>query len=117
MKWSCDVQNKTASNIFALEGRNTPDTSSLCEFDFYEPVWNFELNAFPVDKRVMEQRLGEAHKIGQAICYWVMTSMGKPIARSTVQAKFEADLGTDLAKAELKALDEKISIKLSSVSN
>jgi hypothetical protein len=46
-----------------------------------------------------------------------MTSMGKPIARSTVQAKFEADLGTDLAKAELKALDEKISIKLSSVSN
>jgi hypothetical protein len=60
-KWSCDVCNRTASNSFALEGRTpyeaiygtTPDISALCEFDFYEPIWFYEPNDFPEDRRIL----------------------------------------------------------------
>jgi hypothetical protein len=49
-KWSCDVRNKTANNSFPLEGHtphevvtgNTPDISSLTDFDFYEPILHYE---------------------------------------------------------------------------
>ncbi len=113
-KWSCDVRNKTSSNLFALEGRtpyeaiynHTPDISSLCEFDFYEPVWYYEPNEFPEDKRILGRWLGEAHKVGQDMCYWVLTSTGKPIARSTVQPISDAEMATDVVKAELVAFDE-----------
>ncbi len=120
-KWSCDVRNKTSSNLFALEGRtpyeaiynHTPDISSLCEFDFYEPVWYYEPNEFPEDKRILGRWLGEAHKVGQAMCYWILTSTGKPIARSTVQPISDAEMATDVVKAELVAFDESITEKIS----
>jgi hypothetical protein len=36
------------------------------KFDFYEPIWYYEPNTFPEDKRIM---LGEALKIGRALFY------------------------------------------------
>lgn len=119
-KWSCDVRNKTSSPIHALEGRTpyeaiygpTPDTSSLCEFDFYEPIWYYEQNAFPEDKRIMGRQLGEAHKIGQALCYWVLPSTGIPIARSTDQPIADSDKSDEQVQAELVALDKAIQEKL-----
>jgi hypothetical protein len=121
VKWSCDVRNKTASNLFALEGRtpyeaiygHTPDISSLCEFDFYEPVWYFDPHTFPKDNRLLGRWLGEAHQVGQAMCYWILTNTGRVIARSTVQAISEADINTEQVTSELKALDNAIETKLS----
>jgi len=121
VKWSCDVRNKTASNLFALEGRtpyeaiygHTPDISSLCEFDFYEPVWYFDPHTFPEDNRLLGRWLGEAHQIGQAMCYWILTNTGKVIARSTVQAISEADINTEQVTSELKAFDSAIETRLS----
>jgi hypothetical protein len=118
--WSCDVCNKTASNIFSLNGRtpykaiynHTPDISSQCEFDFYEPIWYYEPNEFPEDKRILGRWLGEAHRTGQAMCYWVLTATGKPIARSTVQPIAEEDMMTEVVKLELQSFDETISLKL-----
>ncbi len=57
-KWTCAIRACTASNSFALEGRspwevvmgNTPDISSLSEFNFYEPVWYYEPGDFPEPK-------------------------------------------------------------------
>jgi hypothetical protein len=121
VKWSCDVRNKTASNLFALEGRtpyeaiygHTPDISSLCEFDFYEPVWYFDPHTFPEDNRLLGRWLGEAHQIGQAMCYWILTNTRKVIARSTVQAISEADINTEQVTSELKAFDSAIETRLS----
>jgi hypothetical protein len=93
-KWSCDIRNKTASDLFMLEGRtpfeavlgDTPDISSIAMFDFYEPIWYFEQHAsFPEPKRLLGRWLGEATNVGQAMCYWVLPESGIPIARSTVQ--------------------------------
>ncbi len=93
---------------------HTPDISSLCEFDFYDPIWYYDPNTFPEDKRYVGQWLGEAHKIGQAMCYWVLTSTGKLIARSTVQPIPDAEISPNSVKAELKAFDKSINTKLPS---
>ena len=74
--------------FFASEGRtpyesmygHTPDIPSLCNFDFYEPVWYYDPQEFPDDKRKMARWLGETHGIGQAMCYWLLPESGIPIA-------------------------------------
>jgi hypothetical protein len=59
-RWSCEIKNKTAGNLYALEDRTpfkatigeNPDISSLLSFDFYDPVWYYdETAAFPAPKR------------------------------------------------------------------
>jgi len=119
-KWSSDVRNKTASALFSMEGRtpyevvfgHTPDISSLCNFDFYEPVWFYEPQAFPDDRRIMARWLGEAHGVGQAMCYWILPASGVPIARSTVQPISKVDRDSEEVKMELKELDAAITSKL-----
>ncbi len=118
-KWSTDVRNKTASSLFSMDGRtpyeamygHTPDISSLCYYDFYEPVWYFEPQEFPEDRRKMARWLGEAHGIGQAMCHWIIPDSGIPIARSTVQPILRADKESETVKAELAALDAAIASK------
>jgi hypothetical protein len=77
-----------------LEGRtpfeavtgNTPDISSISDYDFYEPVWYFdEISSFPEPKCKMARWLGEAYNIGKAMCYFILPTNSIPIARSTVQ--------------------------------
>ncbi len=49
-KWSWGISNKTSSDYYHLEGQtpfealsgNTPDISSLIDFDFYQPVWYYD---------------------------------------------------------------------------
>jgi len=119
-KWTCAIRACTASNSFALEGRspwevvmgNTPDISSLSEFNFYEPVWYYEPGDFPEPKRHLARWLGEATNKGQAMCYYILPALGIPIVRSSVQPLPEADKMTDVAKEELKNLDLGIKEKI-----
>jgi hypothetical protein len=54
-KWSCNVCSKTSSNNYILEGStpyeavtgNTPDISSLIDYDFYEPIWYHDEGTIP----------------------------------------------------------------------
>jgi len=64
---------------------DTPDISSLSEFDFYEPVWYYEPGDFPEPKWHLARWLGEAMNIGQAMCYYILPASGVPIVRSSVQ--------------------------------
>jgi hypothetical protein len=110
----CDVRNITAGHSFSLEGRtpyeaiygHTPDITTLCEFDFYEAIWYYEPNAFPEDKRFLGRWLGEAHKIGQLMCYCILTVTGKPIARSKVQSIAKSDFNTQAIKEKLRNVDD-----------
>jgi hypothetical protein len=64
---SCDVQLNTASNLFKLEGStshkavtvDTPNLSSLTDYDIYESIWNYdEVVSFPEPKWHIGQWLG-----------------------------------------------------------
>jgi hypothetical protein len=92
-KWSCAVQNCTASNSFLIEGRtqyeivhgHTPDIFSLSEYDLYEPVYYCDPGDFPSPKLHIGRWLGEAVNIGQAMTYYILPPLGIPIVCSTVQ--------------------------------
>lgn len=125
-KWSCEIHNKTASNLYALEDRtpyeavmgDTPDISSLIGFDFYDPVWYYEQTAaFPEPKRLMGRWLGEAQDFGQAMCYWLLSENASPIVRSTVQLVTKDQLQTTEVQQQLKELDLKIHEKCGEPSN
>jgi len=115
VKWSSDVRNKTSNNKFLLDGRtpyeavlgHTPDISSLATFNFYEPVWYIDQTEdFPKPRRKLGHWLGEAHNIGQAMCYWVLPISGIPIARSTVTPIPTEYLSTEELIQELNLLDQ-----------
>jgi hypothetical protein len=123
-KWSCDVRAKTAHASFELDGRtpyevvmgDTPDISSLMDYDFYEPVWYYdETSQFPEPKRKMARWLGEAHNVGQAMNYFILPQSGIPIVRSSVQPVSLEDKQVISVQEELKALNEAIENKCKSI--
>jgi hypothetical protein len=116
-KWTCGIRSKTSSTLFAFEGHtpyevvtgNNPDISSLIDFDFHEPVWYYdEHQQFPEPKRLIARWLGEAHNVGQAMCYYILPASGIPIAQSTVQPISSDQRMQDEVKQELLELDKAI---------
>jgi hypothetical protein len=91
---------------------NTPDISEYTDFDWYAPLWYYEDNPFPATRRILGRWLGVAHRVGQALCYWILTNTGQVIARTTVQALSLAELETQAIIDELKAFDNRIIITL-----
>jgi hypothetical protein len=124
-KWSCEVRNKTASNLYALEGHTsyeatlgrTPDISSLTAFDFYDVMWYYdEVRQFPEPKRKLGRWPGEAHNFGQAMCYWILPASGKTIVCSTVQPITQDQLTKEL-KNDIKKLDMSIAENIGDVND
>jgi len=73
----------------------TPDISEFIEFDFYQQVWYVNLSDFPTERIRLGRWLGVAHRVGQPLCYWILTQKGKVVARSLVQTVPDLDAKTD----------------------
>jgi hypothetical protein len=122
-RWVCEIKNKSASNLYAAEGRTpfentlgqTPDISSLLPFDFYDVIWYHEETAsFPEPKLKIGRWLGEAQDFGQAMCYWILSEGGKPIVRSTVQTIPSEKIKMHEIQQQISAMDSMIAEKLGS---
>ncbi len=110
----------TSTDLYHLHGRtpyeiitgNTPDISEYCQYRWYDPVYYLEkTNAFPQDKLVLGRWLGVAHRVGQALCYYVLLENGQVIARTTVQQIPHDDIVTDEVKQHIAEFDCKIALK------
>ena len=118
--YTADLRHCLALPLYKLHGRtpiealtvNTPDISELLEFEWYQPVWIFDPGPFPEQCHNIGRWLGIAHRVGQALCFWVLPSSGIPIARTTIQAITKEELNTDVVRAQLKSFDEEIALKL-----
>jgi len=114
------LRNHLARPLAQLQGRtpyelvtgNTPDISELLEFEWYQPIWYYEPSEFPHQNKIIGRWIGIAHRIGQALCFWILPKSGVPIARTTIQAISKADLQTDSIKAMLEEYDQAIEQKL-----
>ncbi len=88
---------------------NTPDISEYCRYRWYEPIFYLEqMNAFPQDTLSLGRWLGVAHRVGQALCYFVLTDTGNVIARTTVQPIPNEVFETDEVKQQIMEFDRKI---------
>jgi hypothetical protein len=96
---------------------NTPDISEFVEYEWYQPVWYFEPSAFPEQRKYLARWIGIAHRVGQAMCYWLLPASGVPIARTSIQAITKAELQTASTIQLIQTYDQTIQDKLQNLTN
>ncbi len=102
-EYAADVLCLMATGRYQLEGRTpyehvmhyTPDISEYITFKWYQ--WAYYWDQSEKEKKLCRW-LGVAHNIGQSMCYYILTSNGQFLARSTVIPIPTEDLDTSLLK-------------------
>jgi hypothetical protein len=87
--YAVELRNRLARPLSQLHGRtpyevltgNTPDISEYLEFSWYQPIWYYEPEVNPEQSKTLARWIGIAHRVGQAMCYWVLPSSGVPICK------------------------------------
>ena len=74
------VNNRTAYERITGE---TPDISEWIDYDFYDWVYFWDEPSAP-EKPVVGRWLGVSHRIGSALCYFILKSNGQVDSRTTV---------------------------------
>ena len=75
-----------------------------------QPVWFYSPAAFLVEKQLPGRWLGVVHRVGQALCYWILPVSGVPIARSMVQPISKDNLATKEVIDELASYNTSIAV-------
>ena len=88
---------------------DTPDISELIDFQLYDRVWFWDKPGSE-DPPKPGRWLGISHRVGSALCYWIIDGNHKnPIkSRTTVQHVTENDLKVDEIRRQFDKLDELI---------
>jgi hypothetical protein len=119
-KYTIELRNRIARPLPQLHGRtpyevitgNTPDISEFLEFTWYQPVWYYESTTFPAQTKHLARLLGVAHKVGQAMCYWLLPVSAIPIARTTIQEVSQHELQSEDFQRQLTHFDNAVHEKL-----
>ena len=75
----------------------------------YQPVWfTGQPHSQYSYSLLLGNWLGDAQRVGQALCYWILPVSGIMLARSTIQSIFIDDLATKEFIDELAAYDMSI---------
>lgn len=91
----------------SLEGE-TPDTSALIEFDYYNFVKVRLPTGFPNDNWVLARWLGQADRIGQDLTYYVIKANGQVVARSTMRPLLPEEWTSDVEKRAREGFDRQL---------
>jgi hypothetical protein len=118
LQWVCDIQNRTANSARGLDGRcpleritgDTVDISEYLDFGFYDWVW-FRENA-GLGETKLGRWLGVSHRIGTLMSFWVVTSSGRVMSRTTVQRVTNLELQIDENKVKCADFTTSLSERL-----
>ena len=101
------------SGIEQLTGE-TPDISEWLDISFYDLVWyHVASNDTSTDPRQLGRWLGVSHRVGSALCYWVLTKSGKVISSTTVQHVTQEDNTHPDTHNRIQAFDAAVQERLS----
>ncbi len=86
------IRNLMPNNYHLANGRtphefvtgDTPDTAEFLAFTWYQPVWYLDTASYPEEKRKIGHWLGVSHRVGQAMCFWVLTESAIAISHTSV---------------------------------
>ena len=110
-------RNKGRSGYEMVFG-TTPDISEYVEFDFYDHCWYWDSpQSYPHEKKQLGRWLGIAHRVGQAMVYYIMNSNGRVIARSTVVPLEPSDYDVAETKTRMSDLDTTIAAQIGDYRN
>ncbi len=114
------IRNMTVNQHPAAQGRTpyeivtgeTPDISEYTAFHWYQLIWYIDNASFPESRKELGRWLGVSHRVGQAMCFWILTGNGTVISRSSVQALNPDKLRTDDIKNQIQQYDQTINNKI-----
>ena len=117
-RWVSDVMNLTHTSAGSLTGTipleevtgETPDISEYLDFGFYDKVW-YKDNA-GLSPREPGRWLGVSSQTGRLMTYYVLTSTGSVVSRSTVQRVTNLELQVDEYIKTFEEFDARIHLKL-----
>ena len=121
LEYACELASLQVPGMFRNRGRsgyelvfgNTPDISEYVEFDFYQYCWYWDTPlSYPHGPKQLGRWLGIAHRVGQAMVFYVVNENGKVIARSTVTTIKDADFNTEEMIKRRESLDTVITKSL-----
>ena len=122
MEYRAYIRCRVAHPIFQLKGRtpyehvtgDTPDISEWIEHSWYDLILYKDSNKhFPSKCGEQVGRwLGVSHRVGQALCYWILPKSGMPISRTTVRPVMAAERTDPEFIKRAKAFDDAIKDKL-----
>jgi hypothetical protein len=106
MVWVAQIYSRTASVNDGRTGmeRITGDTCDISEwvdFSFYDLCWYW---GHPDDDSnpKIGRWLGVSHRVGSAMCYWVLTHNAKILSRTTVQHVTATEASKDEIQAQIR---------------
>ena len=116
-EFSADLLSLCATNRYDLHSRSsyehvvgyTPDITEYVSFAWYQWVYYWDQDS--KEKR-LGRWLGPAHRIGQALCYYVILDNAEFIARPSVIPIPEPDLLSDEMKALTTAFTRSLEDKI-----
>jgi hypothetical protein len=89
----------------------TPDISEYIDFDFYDWVWYWDAPDRDNSPKI-GRWLGPSHRIGAAMCYYILVSNGEVISRSSVQHVTKLEAMKDDIKAKMADFDNEVQGRL-----
>ena len=120
--YHCELRNLMVHPHYKAQGRTpheivtgrTPDISEYLDYHWFQTVWYLDQDAqFPEERRKLGKWIGVAHRVGQALCYYILPASARPIVRSTVQPLTQDELSSPTVKACIQDLDLSIRDKVS----
>ena len=90
---------------------DTPDISEWTDFTFYDRVWFWDAPKSE-DNPVLGRWLGISHRVGAAMCYWVVKSNGQIMSHTTFQHVTELELRQISIMEKVKTFDSELDTAL-----
>ena len=114
LQWEAQVLSMIARGKDGIPGLEKilgerVDITEYLDFSFWDRVWFWD---DPDEPPCIGRWLGVAHRVGSALCYYVIKSNGQIEARSTVQHMTYDDIAKPGIKKQVETFDEQLSERL-----
>jgi hypothetical protein len=116
------VRNLPAHPTYRLHGctsheivtGRTPNILEYLDYAWYETVCYYDQEArFPEPRRNLAKWFGAAHRVGQTLCYQLLSASGRPIVGSTIQPLSRNEKKSEDIINRIKELDRMITDNIS----
>ena len=108
---SCTYTHKTQRTGLEHLTGDTTDISEWVDFDIYDQVWFWDSPGKEENPRP-SRWLGVSHRIGSALCYWVIDEKGTVYSRTMVQHITSQDLKSEDIHRQFELFDQKLNERL-----
>ena len=120
-RYECEILAMTARlkderSAYEMVTGDTPDISEYVDFSFYDPVWFWDQ---PKDdgNPYIGRWLGVSHRIGSAMCYFIINGNGAIESRTSVQPLSQDELMSEAIQIRIGELDDGIHKRLGNPNN